>query len=132
MGLYDDLAEQGSKGDVADGLAAVRQALAIVEETSERWWESETHRIKAKLLAAADTGGQRETEKSYLQGLDIAREQGAHLLALRSAVSIARMWRDQGKTTAAHDLLAPLYGRFTEGSDNADLKDAKVLLDELK
>ena len=145
---YDRYREQGPKfcaplflsllaelcldsGDLADGLEAVEQALAIVEETSERWWESETHRIRAKLLAAADKRGQEEAESSYLRGLDIARAQGAHFLELRTAKSLACLWRDRGKRQEAHEMLAAVYDGYIEGFDTPDLKEAKVLLDEL-
>jgi predicted ATPase len=116
---------------LADGLEAVEQALAIVEVTSERWWESEAHRIRAKLLAAADKRGQEEAESSYLRGLDIARAQGAHFLELRTAKSLACLWRDRGKHQEAHDMLAAVYDGHIEGFDTPDLKEAKVLLDEL-
>jgi predicted ATPase len=72
-----------------------------------------------------------EAEASYHQALAVARDQGARLWELRAATSLARLWRDQGKRVDAHDVLAPVYGWFTEGFDTADLKDAKTLLSEL-
>jgi predicted ATPase len=71
-------------------------------------------------------------EASFRQALDVARRQEARSLELRAATSLARLWRGQGKVEAARDLLAPIYGWFTEGFDTADLKDAKALLEELR
>ena len=71
-------------------------------------------------------------EELYRKALSIAREQEAKLWELRATVSLARLWRDQGHRAEARDLLAPVYGWFTEGFDTADLKDAKALLDELR
>ena len=76
--------------------------------------------------------GQGQAEASFQKALNTARRQGARSLELRAAASLARLWRDQGKGAQAHDLLAPVYGWFTEGFDTADLKDAKALLDELR
>jgi predicted ATPase len=70
-------------------------------------------------------------EDSYRQAFAVAREQQAKLWELRAATSLTRLWRDQGKRTEAHDLLAPIYGWFTEGFDTADLKEAKALLEQL-
>jgi predicted ATPase len=72
-----------------------------------------------------------EVERALRTALDIAEEQGAFLLKLRAATSLARLWRDQGKVPQARELLAPVYGWFTEGFDTLDLKEAKALLDEL-
>ena len=72
-----------------------------------------------------------EAERCFRKAIEVAREQGAKWWELRAATSLARLWRDWGKQAEAHDLLAPVYGWFTEGFDTADLKDAKALLDEL-
>ena len=76
-------------------------------------------------------GDQGATEACFLRAMTIAREQNAKLWELRATASLARLWAEQGRRTEAHDLLAPIYGWFTEGFDTADLKDARALLDEL-
>ena len=82
------------------------------------------------LLATGGTGD--EAAARYHRALAIAREQGARSVELRTATSLARLWRDQGKRAEARDLLAPVYGWFTEGFDTDDLQDAKALLEELR
>jgi predicted ATPase len=114
-------------GQTAEGLDAIAEALALVASTNERFYEAEIYRVKGELLlkhGGSNTGA--EAERCFRQALDIARVQSAKSWELRSATSLARLWRDQGR-----DLLAPVYGWFTEGFDTADLKDAKALLDEL-
>jgi predicted ATPase len=76
-------------------------------------------------------GPREQAEPSFRRALRIACDQKAKSLELRAATSLARLWRDQGRSTEAHDLLAPVYGWFSEGFDTADLKDAKTVLDEL-
>ena len=116
------------------GLTALAEALAIVERTGERWWEAELHRLKGDLLVA-QAGGEKpsmeEAEACLHQALAIARHQQAKSLELRVAMSLARLWQRQGKRAAARQLLAEIYGWFTEGFDTADLQEAKALLDEL-
>ena len=87
------------------------------------------HRLRGDLLKA--TGDQAAAEQSYHQALVVAQRQSAKLFELRAATSLARLWRDQGKRTEARDLLAPIYGWFTEGFDTPVLQDTKALLDEL-
>ena len=77
-------------------------------------------------------GRQAEAEAGLLRGMRIAQEQSARLWELRAAISLARLWRDQGRHNEARALLAPVYGWFTEGFDTSDLKEAKALLDELR
>lgn len=121
-----------------EGLAAIGEALAQVERTGERVWEAELWRIKGGLLlkAAADqaaaSGAQAEAEDCYQQALEIARRQSAKAWELRAATSLARLWQQQGKNAEARQMLAEIYGWFTEGFDTADLKDAKALLAELQ
>ena len=114
---------------VEEGSALLGEALQIVERTGERWFEAELNRLKGQLLLRR--GHSDAAEASYCKALNIAREQEAKLWELRAAVSLARLRRDQGRSTDAHDLLAPVYGWFTEGFDTPDLKEAKALLDEL-
>ena len=102
----------------------------LIERTDERWLEAELHRLRGQGLAKT-TGRISEAETYFQNALRIAREQGARSLELRAATSLTRLWCDQGKRHDAQNLLAPLYGWFTEGFDTPDLMDAKALLDEL-
>jgi TOMM system kinase/cyclase fusion protein len=120
----------GRGGDDAAGLQRLAEALAVVDDTEERWWEAELYRLKGELLQQQATGSSEEAEACFHQALDIARRQQAKSLELRAAMSLARLWRHQGKQAAAHELLAPIYGWFTEGFDTADLQEAKALLEE--
>src|SRR5262249_29393266 len=113
------------------GLTVLTEALTLAETTGERWYESEIYRLKGKLLLQQNSDNQAEAESSFHHALEIARTQQAKSFELRSATSLARLWKQQDKRHEAHDLLAPVYNWFTEGFDTADLKDAKALLDEL-
>jgi predicted ATPase len=93
--------------------------------------EAELHRVKGDLLMALPRRDPGEAEERFHRAIAIARQQSARMWELRAATSLARLWRDQGRGAEAHDVLAPVYGWFTEGFDTADLKDAKALLDEL-
>ena len=116
-------------GQPEEGLKWLAQAEAMIERTREHWPEAEVHRLRAQLLLGMnDTIG---AEASFGKALEIARLQSAKFWELRAATSLARLWRDQGKRTEARDLLAPIYGWFTEGFDTPVLQDAKTLLDEL-
>ena len=112
-----------------EGLGALREAAALAEETGERFAEAEIHRVEGNLLLAEN--GSAEAEACYVRALEVARAQEARSLELRAAGDLARLWVGQGRRAEAHDLLAPVYGWFTEGFDTADLKEAKALLDEL-
>src|SRR5262249_14311554 len=113
------------------GLHALAEALAIVENTGEHWWEAEIHRIKGELLLAqAGTRPQMEDAVAcFHQALAVARRQQARSLELRASMSLARLWQQQGKGDAGRELLAPVYGWFTEGFDTVDLQEAKALLE---
>jgi predicted ATPase len=102
-----------------------------VEATEERWWEAEVHRIAGEIALKSQQPDAAKAEAYFERTLSVARAQQAKSWELRAAMSMARLWRDQGKRDEAHDLLAPVYGWFTEGFDTRDLKDAKALLDEL-
>jgi len=116
-------------GQNEEGVPLLDEATRIVEETGERWLAAELNRRKGQLLLRQ---GQTEVaEQLYRSALGIAAEQEAKLWELRAAVSLARLRRDQGQRVEAHDLLAPVYGWFTEGFGTPDLKEAKALLDEL-
>ena len=115
-----------------EGLKTIDEALDIVEQSRERWWQAELHRLRGQLRLAERTRDLADAEECFRCALAVSREQAARSLELRAATSLARLWAEQGRRTAAHDLLAPVYGWFTEGFETQDLKDAKTLLDELR
>jgi len=125
----------GKVGQAEQGLTALAEALATAERTGERWWEAELHRLKGELVLA-QAGGERSSVEAaaacFQQALDIARHQQAKSLELRAAMSLARLWQHQGKRATARQMLAEVYGWFTEGFDTADLQEARALLDELE
>ena len=122
----------GKAGQAEEGLTALAEALALVNKTGEHCYEAELYRLKGELLLAARrTGACAEAETCFHQALDVARRQQAKSLELRAAMSLARLWQRQGKRDEAHQLLAEVYGWFTEGFDTADLQEAKALLAEL-
>jgi predicted ATPase len=116
-------------GQYEEALPLLDEGLQIVESTGERWLEGELYRLKGRLLLRQ--GHAEAAAQLYRKALSIAREQEAKMWELRAAASLAGLRRDQGRRAEAHDLLAPIYGWFTEGFDTPDLKDAKALLDEL-
>jgi hypothetical protein len=119
-------------GDLAGALVLIDEAIAQIERPGweERHYYAEAPRIKGWLLSLqGDPAG---AERSHIASLDWARQQQAKSWELRTATSYARLMRDQGWVDAAYDLLAPVYGWFTEGFNTKDLKDAKALLDELR
>jgi class 3 adenylate cyclase/predicted ATPase len=118
-------------GHVEDGLQALVEAHTLVEQQEERYWEAEISRLRGVLLLRQTATPQEEAETCFRQALDVARRQEAKSLELRAAMSLSRLWQQQGKWTEAHELLAPIYGWFTEGFDTADLQEAKALLEEL-
>jgi predicted ATPase len=120
----------GKAGQAAEGLAAVAEALAVLYKTGERWWEAELYRLKGELLRMQGEV-EVEVEACFHQALAIARRQEAKSLELRAATSLSWLWQQQGKRTEAYDLLAPIYGWFTEGFDTTDLQEAKALLNVL-
>jgi predicted ATPase len=117
-------------GQVEEAVTQLDDALQIVEMTGERLMEAELTRHKGQLILRQ--GHSEAAEELYHKALSIAVEQEAKLWELRATASLARLRRDQGRHAEARDLLAPVYGWFTEGADTADLKEAKALLDELK
>jgi len=121
----------GIMGQPETGLAVLTEALTLVDTTGERVWEPELYRLKGALLLQQHADNQADAESCFAQAIAIAQTQQAKSLELRATSSLARLWKQQGKRQEAHDLLAPVYGWFTEGFDTADLKDAKALLDEL-
>jgi class 3 adenylate cyclase/tetratricopeptide (TPR) repeat protein len=113
------------------GLAVLAEALAIAQSSGAKGNDAELHRLQGDLLCRLPSRGDKEVEAYFRNALTIAREQGTRGFELRAAASLARLWRDQGRRAEARDLLAPVYGWFTEGFATPDLKGAKALLDEL-
>ena len=107
------------------------EALALGGKNGERLYEAETYRLKGALLLQQTAPDESQAETCFQQALDSARRQQAKSLELRAAMSLARLWQRQGKRQEAHDLLAPIYGWFTEGFDTADMQEAEALLEAL-
>jgi len=105
--------------------------MTAVDTTKETWCEAEVHRTAGEIALMSPEPDAAKAEAYFERALAIAREQQAKSWELRAAMSMARLWRDQRKPQQARDLLAPVYGWFTEGFDTKDLKDAKALLEEL-
>jgi predicted ATPase len=118
-------------GEVAEGLHALTEAFALMESTEESWCEAELYRLKGELLRAQSAENYAAAHTCFQQALVVARCQQAKSWELRAAMSLSRLWQQQGKRAEAYALLAPIYGWFTEGFDTADLREAKALLEEL-
>jgi predicted ATPase len=126
------LAEAYSKvAQAEEGLRLLAEALAHVDTTGERYYAAEVYWLKGKLLLQQALPDEAQAETCLHQALDIARRQETKSWELRAAMGLARLWQQQGKRTEARELLAPVYGWFTEGFDTADLQEAKALLDAL-
>jgi predicted ATPase len=118
--------EQGTAG-----LVVLTETLVLVDTTAERFYEAEIYRLQGELLLTQVVSETQQAASCFRQALDIARHQQAKSLELRAATSLARLWQRQGKRDAARQVLAEVYGWFTEGFDTADLQEAKALLEEL-
>jgi predicted ATPase/DNA-binding winged helix-turn-helix (wHTH) protein len=118
-------------GHTDNSLQALAEAHTLMEQHEERWWEAEVCRLRGVLLLRQPGTSQTEAETWLQRALDVARRQEAKSLELRAAMSLACLWRQQGRATDARDVLAPVYHWFTEGFDTADLQQAKALLEEL-
>jgi predicted ATPase len=116
-------------GQIEEGLTLLDDALQAIERTGERWFAAELNRHKGELLLRQ--GHADAAEELYRRALSIAVQQEAKLWELRAAASLARLWAEAGRRDEARDLLAPVYGWFTEGFDTPDLKGAKALLDTI-
>jgi predicted ATPase len=110
----------------------VGEAMSVLEEIGERWYEAEVNRVGGQIALHSPEPDRAKAEASFERALSVARQQQARSWELRAAMSMARLWRDQGKREQARELLAPVYGWFTEGFDTLDLKEAKVLLEDLQ
>jgi predicted ATPase len=118
-------------GHPEDGLQALVEAHTLVEQHEERWWEAEISRLRGVLLLRQPETPPAEAEAWLQRALDVARHQEAKSLELRAAMSLSRLWQQQGKQAEARALLAPIYAWFAEGFDTADLQEARALLEEL-
>jgi len=124
--LAEALALRGKHGAA---LAAVEEGLQTQETTGQRTWDAELHRLKG--IALLGQNKREESQSAFEESLRIARRQQVRAYELRAATSLARLWGEDGKRREARDLLAPVYGWFTEGFDTPDLREAKALLDGL-
>ena len=122
----------GRRGQTAEGLAALAEALDLTENYGSGWMLPEMHRLKGELLLEHAHSDADVAETCFRKALEVARQQQAKTLELRAATSLARLWRHQSKPREAHDLLASVYDWFSEGFDTTDLKEAKALLEELR
>jgi predicted ATPase len=145
LALLAEASAQG--GQTPEGLEASAEALVLLATSGVRWWEAELHRLRGELLlrsgvqssessvgtyhAALRMPHAAEAETCFQQALDIARRHQAKSLELRAAMSLSRLWQQQGKRAEAYEMLTPIYGWFTEGFDTADLQEAKALLEAL-
>jgi predicted ATPase len=118
-------------GQFDDACRCIGEAMAAIETNKERWCEAEVHRIAGEIALKSLAPDPEKAEAYFERALAVARQQQAKSWELRSTMSLARLWRDQGKREEARELLAPVYGWFTEGFDTLDLKETKALLDEL-
>src|SRR5262249_22184895 len=126
----------GKVEQVEEGLTILVEAQAGVDKTGERFYEAMLYRIKGELTLKSKVPSQKsqvekEAEECFRKAIDIARRQSAKSLELQAVMSLTRLWQQQGKKDEARQMLAEIYGWFTEGFDTADLKEAKTLLEEL-
>ena len=118
-------------GQTAEGLGVLEDALTLVHKTGERFYEAELYRLQGDLMLAHAPRQHAEAQALYQQALDLARRQQAKSWELRAAMSLSRLWQCQDKSDEARQVLAEVYGWFTEGFDTVDLQEAKTLLDAL-
>jgi predicted ATPase len=122
---------------IAEACRCIEEATTQIKMTKEKWFEAEINRIAGEIALTASEADEANpdaiarAETYFERALAVARQQQAKSWELRAAMSMARLWRDQGKREEARELLAPVYGWFTEGFDTRDLKEAKTLLEEL-
>jgi predicted ATPase len=136
----------GKAGQAEEGLSTLAEALEVVDKNGERFYEAELYRLKGELTLQSSVqrlessvtnphpsipNPQSEAEACFQKAIEIARQQSAKSLELRATASLSRLWQSQGKKAEARQLLAEIYGWFTEGFDTADLQDAQALLHTL-
>jgi predicted ATPase len=118
-------------GHFDDAWRCIGEAIGAIETTKEKWCEAEVKRIAGEVALLSPQRDATKAEEYFEHALAVARQQKAKSWELRAAMNLARLWRDQGKVQQARELLAPVYGWFTEGFDTLDLTEAKVFLEEL-
>ena len=118
-------------GNFEDAWRCIGEAITAVETTKEKLWEAEIHRTAGEIALLSPEPDAQKAQAYFQRAMAVARTQQAKSWELRAAMSLAQLWRDQGKRDDARNLLAPIYGWFTEGFDTRDLKEAKSLLDTL-
>jgi predicted ATPase len=119
------------QGQFDDAWRSIGEAIDTIETTKETWLEAEVNRVAGEIALMGPQNDTAKAEAHFERALAVARQQQAKSWELRAAMSLASLWRDQGKPQQARELLAPVYGWFTEGFDTLDLKEAKALLEEL-
>ena len=130
--LLSNLARaHGDLGELDNAWRCIDEAMTLIQASKERWFEAEANRIAGQIALKSPEPDAAKAEAYFGRALALARQQQAKSWELRAAMSLARLWRDQGKVQQARELLAPIYGWFTEGFDTRDLKEAKALLEEL-
>ena len=121
----------GELGKLDDAWLCIDELTTTMKMTNERYFQAEVHRLAGEIALKSPQSDTAKAQEYFERALAVARQQQAKSWELRAAMSMARLWRDQGKVQQARELLAPVYGWFTEGFDTRDLKDAKALLEEL-
>lgn len=120
---------QEELGQIPEAMATLGEAMKMMEQTGERHWEAEIHRLRARLLAVQ--GDDAGAETSFKKAIEVSRHQQAKSWELRASIGLALLWQKQSKADKARKMLAEVYGWFTEGFETPDIKEAKALLDEL-
>jgi predicted ATPase len=120
----------GKAGQIEEGLSLLDEALAAMHRSGERWYEAKLHRLRGELLRMQGAD-EAEVEVCFQRAIEVARQQQAKSWELRAVMSLCRLWQGQGKREEGRQMLAEVYGWFTEGFDTPDLKEAKALLEEL-
>lgn len=119
-------------GQFDEAWRRIGEATTVIATTKEKWCEAEVHRIAGEIVLKSPEGDETKAEQYFERAIAVAREQQAKSWELRASMSLARLWRSQGKVQQARGLLAPVYGWFTEGFDTLDLREAKALLGQLE
>jgi predicted ATPase len=119
-------------GKFDEAWRCIGEAMTAMATAKETWWEAEVHRTAGEIAWKSPAPDVAKARPYFERALAVARQQQAKSFELRAAMSLARLWRSQGKVLQARELLAPVYGWFTEGFDTLDLKEAKALLTELQ
>jgi predicted ATPase len=118
-------------GQVDEAQRTIDEAMTAVEKSKETWFEAEVYRLAGEIALTLPEPDAGKAQAYFERALAVARQQHAKSWELRAAMSLARLWRDQGNVQQARELLAPVYGWFTEGFDTRDLKEAKALINAL-